>query len=96
MDYSKNEKKIFDDETAKNQLAKAFAKTPAEQDNGVKLPDNFKIPSANSSEKKVTVNYTVRPHVKEGIEALAVKQGFRSASAFVDLVLDLVLEQSKK
>jgi len=94
MDYEKKDKRMFDEASAQKQMADAFNKDSRPKD--VALSDKFEIPSTNSSSRKVQTTYTIRPEVKQGIDALAAKQGFRSSSAFVDLILEQVLAQSEK
>lgn len=94
MDYSKRNEGIFNnDAESKEQIKKAFATQP-EQPQDVALSDNFKMPATRQYQRKTQATYTIRPEIKEGIEQLAAKQGFRSSSAFIDLVLEQVLKQS--
>ncbi|MCK8605732.1 hypothetical protein LNP18_06390 [Leuconostoc citreum] len=94
MDYSKKNEGLFDHETeAKADIKKAFAKQP-EQPKGVALSADFTVPSTRQFKRKIQATYTIRPEIKEGIEQLAAKQGFRSSSAFIDLVLEQVLTQA--
>ncbi|MCK8605029.1 hypothetical protein LNP18_02815 [Leuconostoc citreum] len=93
MDYNKKKEAVFDDEASKAQLAKAFAKQPEEEQKEVTLSDDFNLPSTSQFQRKVQTTYTIRPDVKKGIDKLAAEQGFRSASAFVDLILEQVLKQ---
>lgn len=84
---------MFDEASAQKQMADAFSKETRHTE--VSLGENFKIPSSTIASRKVQTTYTIRPEIKQGIEKLAAKQGFRSSSAFVDLVLEQVLEQAK-
>lgn len=94
MDYSKKRDDIFNnDAEAKAQIKKAFAIQP-EQPQDVTLSNDFKLPATRQYQRKTQATYTIRPEIKEGIEQLAAKQGFRSSSAFIDLVLEQVLKQS--
>jgi len=91
MDYNKKIG-MFDEDTAKKQMAEAFSKTPNTNEPEVKLSDHFELPTTNQYQKKIPVSYTLRPDIKEGIEALAITQGFRSSSAFVEQILVQVLQ----
>lgn len=97
MDYSKKSKEIFDDAAAKKQLEKAFSPTSDVAPKSSKVSElEFSVPAKSPYEKKVNVNYTLRPSIKNGIDELAHQQGFRSASAFVDQLLESVLQQNTK
>ncbi|MBZ6001276.1 MAG: hypothetical protein SOI57_00405 [Leuconostoc gelidum] len=93
MDYDKKDPRMFDEASAQRQLAEAFSKPTSEPQ--ASLSPDFKIPTSNISSRKVQTTYTIRPEIKQGIDQLAAKQGFRSSSAFVDLILAQVLDQAK-
>ncbi|CCF24726.1 hypothetical protein FE407_08525 [Leuconostoc carnosum] len=93
MDYDKKDPRMFDEVSAQKQMADAFSRDEPQSE--VSLGEGFKLPSSNHSSRKIQTTYTIRPEIKQGIEKLASKQGFRSSSAFVDLVLEQVLNQSK-
>ena len=94
MDYEKKDARMFDEASAQKQMAEAFG-NDAHRQKVAALAEHFKIPTSTASSRKVQTTYTIRPEIKQGIEKLAAKQGFRSSSAFVDLVLEQVLEQAK-
>lgn len=93
MDYSKKNTDVFDDERAKKQLQAAFEK---EESADTLINGGFQIPQTRKQERKIQTTYTLSPTIKEGIDALAAKQGYRSASAFVDELLEQVLKQAEK
>ena len=93
MDYDKKDPRMFDEVSAQKQMADAFSRD--EPQSKVSLGEGFKLPSSNQSSRKVQTTYTIRPEIKQGIEKLATKQGFRSSSAFVDLVLEQLLIQTE-
>lgn len=93
MDYEKKDTRLFDEASAKKQMAEAFSNSPHRSN--VILNASFKLPTAIRSSRKVQATYTIRPEIKQEIESLAATQGFRSSSAFVDLVLEQVLHQAK-
>lgn len=95
MDYSKK-KIMFDEAAAQKQMANAFGKNRNESEKEVKLSPDFEVPSAKQQySRKTPVTYTVHPDIKTGIDQLAKKQGFRSTSAFVEKILEQVIQQSK-
>lgn len=96
MDYSKKTS-LFDEASARKQMADAFGQNNSNIDElEVKLSPNFEVPSAKQQyTRKIPVTYTVHPDVKQGIDLLAKRQGFRSSSAFVEKILEQVIEQSK-
>lgn len=93
MDYSKKTTDVFDDERAKKQLQAAFKK---EESADTIIKSGFQIPQTRKQERKIQTTYTLSPTIKEGIDDLASKQGYRSASAFVDELFEQVLKQAEK